>query len=92
MATSDKREHARTPLRARVWVTHPRFGRLTVSTCDISDGGVFIEGIDELRLELGEIIEIQVQGLPVEAPIRKMIVTRKGFDGYGLRFLDDSDS
>ncbi|MDX1757330.1 MAG: PilZ domain-containing protein [Marinobacter sp.] len=85
--TADRREHLRTSMTTKVSVEQPGQGRVVVPTRDISDGGVFIlvsEG--ELRLELGDVVNVQVQGLPGEAPVLEMVVVRKCSDGYGLKF------
>ncbi|MDC0663268.1 PilZ domain-containing protein [Marinobacter sp. SS21] len=88
--TSDRREHLRTSMTTKVSVEHPIKGRVVVPTRDISDGGVFILAAEgELELELGDAVSVQVQGLPVPAPVLEMVVVRKVPDGYGLQFSGD---
>lgn len=89
MDAQNRREHLRTALSAKVRVEHARFGSVIFSTRDISDGGVFIVVTDsDFTLELGDNVKVQVQGLPVPAPIREMVVVRQCVDGYGLQFSD----
>lgn len=89
MAAQDRREYLRTAMSAKVSVEHARFGRLVFSTRDISDGGVFIVADnDEYPLELGDEVKVQVQGLPVPAPVLDMVVVRITVDGYGLQFAN----
>ncbi|MBE0485072.1 PilZ domain-containing protein [Marinobacter sp.] len=87
MADDDRREHMRTALTAKVKVVHERIGEFVFSTRDISDGGVFIVINDEaFTPELGDNVTVQVQGLPMPAPVLDMIVVRKTVDGFGLQF------
>ena len=60
------------------------------STKDISDGGVFIV-VDAEPFEpvIGDEVQVQVQGLPVPAPILNMVIVRKTIDGFGLQFADE---
>lgn len=86
---SDRREHLRTALSAKVKVTHAEFGTQLFSTRDISDGGVFIVMADEpFSPDIGDRVQVQVQGLPVPAPVLDMVVVRKTNDGFGLQFAD----
>ncbi|GGE70785.1 hypothetical protein GCM10011533_23960 [Streptosporangium jomthongense] len=87
MAANDRREHCRTAMSAKVKVTHDSSGEFVFSTRDISDGGVFIVVDNEpFAPELGDKVKVQVQGLPVPAPVLDMIVVRKTNDGFGLQF------
>ncbi|MDV2079272.1 MULTISPECIES: PilZ domain-containing protein [Marinobacter] len=89
MAASDRREHIRTSMNTRVKVENDRIGSVILSTRDISDGGVFIAvENDEVELEIGDRVTVQVQGLPVEAPVLDMKVVRQTHEGYGLQFAD----
>lgn len=86
---TDRREHIRTALNARVSVAHDTLGKRQFSTRDISDGGVFVVvEEDDFEPELGDVVTVQVQGLPMPAPELRMVVTRKTVDGFGLRFAD----
>jgi hypothetical protein len=72
---------------AKVKVVHPELGEFLFSTRDISDGGVFII-VDGQAFEpnIGDKVTVQVQGLPVPAPVLDMLIVRKTNDGLGLQF------
>ncbi|WP_100640310.1 PilZ domain-containing protein [Marinobacter salexigens] len=87
MDGDDRRVHCRTEMSAKVKVTHELLGEFVFSTRDISDGGVFIVvGSEPFSPEMGDKVKVQVQGLPVPAPVLDMVVVRKTIDGFGLRF------
>lgn len=97
---SDKRRHSRTPFNARVKIVHTEEGEFLYLTRDISDSGIFVcVEADQEFPALGSSVKVQMQGLPVPAPVLDMVIVRKGKDGYGLNFLpsgmrggdDDSD-
>lgn len=91
MSDNDRRVHSRTAMSAKVKVVHEQFGEFVFSTRDISDGGVFIVLNDEpFTPELGDNVTVQVQGLPIPAPVLDMVVVRKTIDGFGLQF-DQND-
>lgn len=83
----DKRKYPRAPINAIVKICHEDIGEQLFTARDISDGGIFV--VDEGRSfpTLGSVVTVQVQGLPIVAPILNMVIVRKGKDGYGLRFL-----
>ena len=85
----NRRAHIRTALNAKVSVTHPELGRHVYNTRDISDGGIFIVTDTDALPSLGDRVEVQVQGLPVPAPVLQMKVVRMTVDGFGLQFLDE---
>lgn len=92
MAGDDRRIHCRTAMSAKVKVTHESLGEFTFSTRDISDGGVFIVvDVEPFAPQMGDKVDVQVQGLPVPAPLLKMVVVRKTIDGYGLQFDESAD-
>lgn len=92
MSVDDRREYCRTEMSAKVKVNHDPLGEFVFSTRDISDGGVFIIVDDEpFTPKMGDKIKVQVQGLPVQAPVLNMVVVRITGDGYGLQF-DESDN
>jgi len=92
MVDNDRRGYSRTALSAKVKVVHERFGEWVFSTRDISDGGVFIVLSDEpFRPDIGDRVTVQVQGLPVPAPVLDMIVVRRTNDGYGLQFEENAE-
>lgn len=87
MAGDDRRIHCRTAMSAKVKVTHERLGEFLLCTRDLSDGGVFIVVENEsFAPEMGDKVNVQVQGLPIPAPVLDMVVVRKTIDGYGLQF------
>jgi len=87
MKAEDRREHSRTSMSARVKIVHNEFGEWLFSTGDISDGGLFIVMDDDaFRPEVGDRVTVQVQGLPVPAPVLEMRVVRRTEDGLGLQF------
>lgn len=89
MGENDRREHGRTAMSAKVKVRHGVFGEFLFSTRDISDGGIFIVVDGEFfDPDIGDKVEVQVQGLPVPAPVLEMEVVRKSNDGFGLQFAD----
>ncbi|MFL1485086.1 PilZ domain-containing protein [Marinobacter sp. LN3S78] len=90
MKQSDRREHIRTALNAKVKVSHDSLGEGVFSTRDISDGGIFVVVEDSgFAPEIGDVVTVQVQGLPVPAPELTMVVVRKSNDGFGLQFAGD---
>ncbi|MDV3503870.1 PilZ domain-containing protein [Marinobacter sp. M-5] len=89
MVGNDRREHCRTALSAKVKVQHATLGEFLFSTRDISDGGIFIVvESDPFEPAMGDRVQVQVQGLPVPAPVLEMVVVRKTNDGFGLQFAD----
>ncbi|MBS8239329.1 PilZ domain-containing protein [Marinobacter lipolyticus] len=89
MVGNDRREHNRTAMSAKVKVRHGTQGEFVFSTRDISDGGIFIVvESDPFEPTIGDRVEVQVQGLPVPAPILEMVVVRRTNDGFGLQFAD----
>lgn len=92
MSGTERREHIRTAMSAKVKVVHGELGEFVFSTRDISDGGVFVVvDTEPFAPEIGDRVTVQVQGLPVPAPILKMVVIRKTNDGYGLQFDENGD-
>lgn len=90
MKQNNRREHIRTALNAKVKVTHDTLGEGVFSTRDISDGGIFVVIEDSGFVpETGDVVTVQVQGLPVPAPELTMVVVRKSNDGFGLQFAGD---
>lgn len=75
-------------MNAKVRVAHPAIGEHVYATRDVSDGGVYVVVDDGYFPPLGSVVEVQVQGMPVPAPILKMQVVRQGNDGYGLQFIE----
>ena len=89
MAVDDRRGHCRTAMSGKVKVTHEELGEFVFSARDISDGGVFVVVDNEpFTPALGDKVKVQVQGLPVEAPVLDMVVVRDTIDGFGFQFGD----
>lgn len=88
MTAENRREHIRTALNAKVSVSHPSYDARIFSTRDISDGGIFIVVEDDFAPGIGDQVQVQVQGLPIPAPVLEMVVVRKTVDGFGLQFAD----
>ncbi len=89
MSSENNRRFPRTRLRAEVKLNHPVAGEQLAHTRDISEGGAYVLNEGLTLPALGEIIEVQVQGLPGEAaPVVRMKVVRVDREGIGLEFLD----
>ena len=87
-----KRGHVRTKLRAEVKLSHPDIGDLRLHTGDISDGGAYIFSEGNEIPTVGEIVNVQVQGIGGgEAPIVKMRIVRLDNAGMGLEFIQDEE-
>lgn len=85
----NRRIYVRTRLTMVVKLTHPEMGEYLLNTGDISDGGAYVYEKDRPLPEIGEIVDIQVQGLPDGvAPVVKMRVRRKDKTGIGMSYLD----
>ena len=84
---SEKREFVRTPFDARVMVHHQIHGMAIFRTADISDGGLFLQ-TGPFELLKGDAIKVQIQDVPIEAPVVQMTVVRLDAGGYGVRFDD----
>jgi len=92
MAGNDRREHMRTAMSAKVKVVHETLGEFIFSTRDISDGGVFIVvDTEPFAPQIGDTVTVQVQGLPVPAPVLEMVVVRKTNHGHRLQFDQSGD-
>lgn len=86
---NDQRGQRRTPLKVKLRIDHPQHGELLVTTRDISDSGLFVLIDDQQLLHIGECVQGQVQGLPMEAPLVQLEVVRAAPGGVGLRFRRD---
>lgn len=87
---SNQRQYPRTMMKCRIKIRHPAFGSLTAQTKDLSDGGVFIEHPDLAALAVGDEVTGQVQDMPIEAPVLRMVIQRVvAGEGVGLAFLDE---
>ena len=92
MSNSNKREHIRTKLRANVTLTHPDVGKVDLHTGDISDGGAYIFAEGNPLPQVGELVNVQVQGMGGgDAPVVKMKIVRVDGSGIGLAFINEED-
>ena len=88
---SNQRQPPRTPMRAQIKIWHDSFGELLAYTKDLSDGGVFVEHVNMTALQPGDEVTGQVQGMPFEAPVLRMVVQRiVAGEGAGMQFLDEA--
>lgn len=87
---ANQRQYPRTMMRCRIRITHPDLGDVYGQTRDLSDGGVFVENADLATLTPGSEVQGQVQDMPIEAPVLRMIIQRViPGEGAGLAFLDE---
>lgn len=86
---SDNRHDHRTPLKCQVKVSHDSIGDILVNTRDISDGGIFLLTEDIDMPPIGTIVQGQVQGMGMVAPILKMEIVRIEPAGIGLKFINE---
>ena len=87
---SNKRVYPRTMMKARIRISHPDLGDVYGQTRDLSDGGVFVDNPVLATLEPGSEVSGQVQDMPFEAPVLRMVIQRVvPGEGVGLAFLDD---
>lgn len=90
VSEDNKRESVRTKLRADVKLSHPSVGDVDLHTGDISDGGAYILSEGNSLPDVGECVNVQVQGMGSgEAPVVKMRIVRMDNKGIGLEFVDD---
>ena len=86
---SEARGFPRIPMRLKVCLMMSEDGEMLAVTRDISDGGLFVLVDSEIMPDIGESVNVQVQGLPngMEAPWVIMQVVRIETDGIGLMIL-----
>ncbi len=90
MSDSNKRAYIRTKLRTEVTLNHPETGDLQLHTEDISDGGAYILAEGNATPKVGELVNVQVQGMGGgDAPVVKMRIVRIDKRGMGLEFADE---
>jgi hypothetical protein len=76
-------------MKARIKITHPGLGELFGYTRDLSDGGVFVENPELAGLAPGTEVDGQVQDMPFEAPVLRMVIQRVvPGEGVGLAFVE----
>ena len=86
---SNKRVYPRTMMKARIRISHPALGDVFGYTRDLSDGGVFVESPSLATLAPGTEVTGQVQDMPFEAPVLRMVVQRVvPNEGAGMAFIE----
>ncbi len=85
---NNQRRHLRTKVTVQFKLFHPVLGERTVTTRDVSDGGVFLILDNPGVLPVGARITGQVQGLMDDAPVVDLEVVRYEAAGLGLRFVN----
>ena len=86
---SNKRVYPRTMMKARIRISHPELGDVFGYTRDLSDGGVFVESPPLATLAPGTEVTGQVQDMPFEAPVLRMVVQRVvPNEGAGMAFIE----
>jgi hypothetical protein len=83
----NKRQFARTKFDSRVEVVHPVMGTSIFRTGDVSDGGIFLHA-GGFAMNVGDVVTVQVQDVPVDVPVVRMRVVRASPEGYGLSYED----
>jgi hypothetical protein len=61
-------------------------GETLVYTQDLSDGGLFVLSEGKTLPKVGEIVQVQVQGALIDAPVLEAEVMRVTNEGIGLMF------
>lgn len=88
----DRRNFIRTAMSMDVKLSHAELGEYLLKIGDISDGGAYVYTEDRPLPGVGEIVDIQVQGLPDGmAPVVKMRIRRIDKNGAGMSYLDLED-
>ncbi|MDE1462916.1 PilZ domain-containing protein [Spartinivicinus poritis] len=86
--SDEKRRHQRTKVTLQIKLMSNGDEGITLKTRDISDSGIFLLAEEDSIPPLGTIVKVQVQGLPIPAPVCTMEVVRQEPEGFGLRMLD----
>ena len=88
MAVSDKRRHPRMKMNLSVFVCHPEMGRTLMTTRDMSDEGVYVQGPLTAPPVQGAVVTVLVNGLLGSAGASvPMKVLRGDDDGLVLGFV-----
>lgn len=82
----ERRAHPRTVIHHRVRLIHPVFGETVTTTCDMSNGGFFIELSGVPFPEVGSMIKIQLLDTPIAAMVNELQVVRVTDTGIGVAF------
>ncbi|VAW67400.1 hypothetical protein MNBD_GAMMA10-1446 [hydrothermal vent metagenome] len=89
--SSESRKHLRIGLVVDIELTTPELGCISVSTRNISDGGIYLI-LDDIELPpVGTEVKVRLKnqlGDGEEPPINRAKVVRQAPDGVGLVFLE----
>ncbi|RRJ84302.1 PilZ domain-containing protein [Aestuariirhabdus litorea] len=85
---SEKRRYLRTDMDLLIRVWGEGTPERILHTRDLSDGGLFLLINGQEVPEVGAVVNVQVQGLPIEAPVKTMEVVRIESAGVGLKHID----
>lgn len=85
---SDKREHKRKDVEARVEVLHPEIGVVKAHTRDISNGGLFLVLNEHSDYPIGSVMQIRLVDSANTDIVFNMEVIHKQDNGLGLMFID----
>lgn len=84
----NKRQAPRTPIKCQVKISHESIDEIIIQTRDISDSGIFLLTEDIDMPPIGTVVQGQVQGMGMVAPILKMEIVRVEPAGIGLKFIN----
>lgn len=85
-ANANGRIHVRSKMRAKIKITSSSVGEILAHTQDLSDGGLFALAEGQSLPGVGEIVQVQVRGSFIDAPILEAEVIRANSEGVGLMF------
>ena len=89
MEGEEERRNSRTTFRAVVRISHPDIGDVEVHTSEISENGAFILSEGHPMPDMGEVVQVQVQGIgDGDAPIVPMRINYIDKTGVGLKYID----
>ncbi len=80
------RIHVRSNVRAQIKITSSSGSEILAYTQNLSDGGLFALADGQSLAGIGEIVQVQVQGSLIDAPILEAEVIRANSEGVGLMF------
>ncbi|HQU15186.1 MAG: PilZ domain-containing protein [Gammaproteobacteria bacterium] len=81
---NERRRQPRVRMEMQVKLTHSTFGSRVVETRDFSRTGLFLVLADVPAPPVGSVVQVQLQGLPQEAPTLPMRVVHGDGAGIGL--------
>ncbi len=84
----DKRQNLRSEMTLQIKVWGENLPKIILKTKNLSDSGIFLLSEDQAVLPLDTVLNVQVQGLPIDAPVKLMKVVRVGSEGFGLQHIE----